>query len=193
WGLPPSETPDEDFYRQPSSTAAAPPSKQRSNAGLLDHLQEKTSVRPHAALAQAALRVHTTANPRRQQSGPRFPAASNSFDHLVAAGEQCWRNGEAERLRRFQVDDQLEFSRLLHGEIARLRPVEDLAHKARCPEIKVRVAHAVGYQSSVLDKLPSEINRGQLVLCRQVNDKPLIGPGDAAKADSQGFDPFFNR
>src|SRR5262249_2733114 len=75
-----SETPTNTM-----GTAVLHCSKQRPNAGLLDHLQEKTSVRPHAALAQTALRVHTTANPRRQQSGPRFPAASNSFDHLVGA------------------------------------------------------------------------------------------------------------
>jgi hypothetical protein len=35
------------------------------------------------------------------------------LDHLVGDGEQRWRHVEAERICGLQVDDQLEFSRLL--------------------------------------------------------------------------------
>jgi hypothetical protein len=40
-----------------------------------------------------------------------------SFDDLVGAGEDCWRDREAEFLRGLEIDDQLEFGRLLHGQI----------------------------------------------------------------------------
>ena len=44
-----------------------------------------------------------------------------SFDHLVGAGEQRRRNGDAERPGRLQVDDELEFGRLLDRQVLRLR------------------------------------------------------------------------
>ena len=40
---------------------------------------------------------------------------SLSLDHLVGAGEQRLRHGEAERLGSFHIDYQLELGRLLDG------------------------------------------------------------------------------
>src|SRR5215472_17528183 len=38
--------------------------------------------------------------------------AASSFDHLAGSGEQCRRHFEAERLRRAQIDHELELDRL---------------------------------------------------------------------------------
>jgi hypothetical protein len=43
------------------------------------------------------------------------------FDHLVGAGEQRRRHGEAEGLGSFEVNHQLEFGRLLDRQIGGLR------------------------------------------------------------------------
>src|SRR5216684_3933837 len=44
------------------------------------------------------------------------------FDHLVGEGEQLIWDGETERLRSLEVDEQLELGRLLHGHIAPPNP-----------------------------------------------------------------------
>src|SRR5215471_17762600 len=44
-------------------------------------------------------------------------AHGNSFDHLVGYCDQAGRNGEVQRPRRLQVDDKLEFIRLLDWQI----------------------------------------------------------------------------
>jgi hypothetical protein len=49
------------------------------------------------------------------------------FDHLVGAGEQRWRHVEAERLGTLEVDNELEFSRLLNRQITRFLAFEDAA------------------------------------------------------------------
>src|SRR3954453_4164378 len=50
---------------------------------------------------------------------------AHSFNHLVGTGEQRCGHFEAERLSRFQIDDELEFSWLLHGKICRRCSLED--------------------------------------------------------------------
>ena len=51
------------------------------------------------------------------------------LDHLVGPEEERRGDRHAERLRRLQIDDQLERS-LLDGQVGRLDAVQDLVHKA---------------------------------------------------------------
>ncbi len=48
-----------------------------------------------------------------------------SFNHLIGDGEHARRNGQPERLGRFQVDDQVELGRLHNRKIARLFTFEN--------------------------------------------------------------------
>jgi hypothetical protein len=52
---------------------------------------------------------------------------SNSFDHLVGAGEDRWRHREAEFFRGLEIDDKFEFCGLLNGEVSRFGAIQDLA------------------------------------------------------------------
>jgi hypothetical protein len=51
-----------------------------------------------------------------------------SFDHLVGAGDERRRNSQAQSLGGFEIENKLEFGRLIHWEIARLRPAQNLVH-----------------------------------------------------------------
>src|SRR5215204_3401968 len=49
-----------------------------------------------------------------------------SFNHLVGAGEEGLRHCEAKGPRRFEVNRQLNFRCLMHGQVSRSATLEDL-------------------------------------------------------------------
>ena len=59
-------------------------------------------------------------------SDERMMLSTSSLDHPVHTQQQRRRDGKTERLRRLQVDDQLELGGLLHGKIGRPRALEKL-------------------------------------------------------------------
>jgi hypothetical protein len=52
-------------------------------------------------------------------------AHGNSFDHLVGAGDKRRRNIDAEHLRGFEVDDELNFGRLHDWKVSRFLTLEN--------------------------------------------------------------------
>ena len=52
------------------------------------------------------------------------------FDHLVGAGEQRWRNSEAERFGGLRVDHEFDLDRLHHWQVGRARTFEDASSLA---------------------------------------------------------------
>ena len=69
------------------------------------------------------------------------PAAS--FDDLVSAGEKGRRDREAEHFRGFEVDDELEFGRLLDGQLGRVGALQELVHESRGAPRGLRETRAV--------------------------------------------------
>src|SRR5215217_6326321 len=71
----------------------------------------------------------TTPPPPRLAAPSRLSQHSCSFDHLVGAGEERWRNGHAECFGNVYVDDQLKFCRLLDRKVTRLSAFENSIHQ----------------------------------------------------------------
>ncbi len=53
---------------------------------------------------------------------------TNLLDHPVRSCQQIGRNRQADLLRRFQIDDELRFHRLLHREIGGFGTFEDFGN-----------------------------------------------------------------
>src|SRR5262245_14742577 len=87
--------------------------------------------------------------------------AASSFDHLVGAGEKSRRNRQSKRLRSDQVDDQVEFDRLLDRQVRGLCAAQNLVDIVAGASEQVRDACPVGDQTSRVDLLASTMHRWQ--------------------------------
>src|SRR6516225_5650064 len=95
----------------------------------------------------------------------RWPA---SFDDLVGAGEQRRQHGEAKCLGGLQVNDQLEYRRLLHRKVARRGAFQDLADVACCTAKGVSQTRPVGHQASFIDVYAPRIHCRELAPSREL-------------------------
>ena len=97
------------------------------------------------------------------------------LDYLVRTQQQRVRDREAERLRRREIDDQLELRGLLDGEIGGLRAFENLIYVSGGATKQVMVIRRVFHQTSKLDGLPVGVNAWQTMPGCKVDDEAPIG------------------
>jgi len=80
------------------------------------------------------------------------------LDHLVGAGEERWGHGETEHLGDPDVNDQLELSRLLDGEVGGLCPLQDLVHQGGSPPEEADDARPVRHQAPRIRPLTNVVH-----------------------------------
>jgi hypothetical protein len=80
---------------------------------------------------------------------PRLSSATSLLNHLVSTQQQPLRDGDAERLRGLEVDDQLELGRLFNRQIAGLRAFEDLVHIGSGTPEQVGDARPIGAEPPI--------------------------------------------
>src|SRR3954462_10171582 len=89
------------------------------------------------------------ASPRAERERSRVQARETqgvSFDHLVGAGEERGRNGEAECFGRLQVEDKIKPSWLLDRDVARFRAAQDFINVVGGAPEQVRKVRSIGHQ-----------------------------------------------
>src|SRR5690242_3958034 len=111
---------------------------------------------------------------RAQQTTARSAQGSRSFNDLVGAGENRLRYCQSERLGGFQVDDQLEFRRLLEWQVSWLGALEDLSGINAALAIDSREARSIADQAACRGELAPLIDRRNGMAYRQRHD--LVAP-----------------
>src|SRR3984893_12375366 len=81
------------------------------------------------------------------------------LDHLVGAGEDRWRDGQAERLGGLEIDHQLECGRLLDRQIGGLGALEDSSGVNADLTIDSREARSIADQAAGRDEFATLIAR----------------------------------
>src|SRR5215831_19923647 len=81
--------------------------------GMAQKLRRRESS-PHSRTVISRARRHSHFVP---EADICSAAKSVLFDHLVGGGEQLVRHGEAERLRRLEIYNEIEFDRLLYRNV----------------------------------------------------------------------------
>src|SRR6516164_7894511 len=98
---------------------------------------------------------------RRSSTGWIAPAClAHSLDHLIGAGEDRWRDRQTQRVRRFQVDDQLEFGRLLDRQVGGLLALENAAGVFAGYSGHRGESRTVADQTAGSGKLADKVDRG---------------------------------
>src|SRR5271165_345702 len=85
------------------------------------------------------------------------------FDHLVGAGQYCRQHVEAQCLGSFEVDDKLEFGRLLDRQVTGLFTLEDAIDIGCCLPVCLEHLNPIGHQAAACDEIAERIDRRQAV------------------------------
>src|SRR6476620_2607801 len=97
------------------------------------------------------------------------------------------RHVEAERLRGLQVNDELDFARLLNGQIARVGALQNLVNvEGRAPQT-IRNIDAVAHERSIHRPFPRPSDDRPPSRCRQPEDALSLRNEDGARNDDEGL------
>ena len=93
------------------------------------------------------------------------------------------RNVEAERLGGREIDDEIEFGRLLDRDVGGLRAAQNLVDIVGGAPEQVREVRSIGHQTSRFDVLPKAVHRRQSRGQRQGVDANAVGVHERVDTD----------
>src|SRR5262245_536749 len=115
------------------------------------------------------------------------------FDHLVGTAEERDRDGEAQRLGRLEVNDQLDFSGLLDGQVSRFLALENSPCVDASQAVTVPIAASIAHQASGCGEWMILENRGDRVAERQCGEPLAPGREELMGADHESTCPHLDQ
>src|SRR5215831_6674869 len=112
-----------------------------------------------------------------------------SSDHPIRSRQHVGWDREADLLCRFQVDDEFELCRLLHGKVRWLSSFEYLVHISRGASGQVGNAHGVGHKPTVFHIHLQVVYRGEPAFCRELYELFALRIEDAAPRHEDRLSP----
>ena len=106
-------------------------------------------------------------------------------DHLVRPQQQRLRDREAERLGGLEIDDQLEFRRLLDGQIGGLSALDDSIDVSSCLAEPIVVAWAIRHQSAIANDEAKLLHCGNALYRRELDDSLTIHAREHVRHEEQ--------
>src|SRR5215471_17298400 len=116
---------------------------------------------------------------------PMMNSRGASFDHLVGANHQCHRHLEPDCPCGPEVEDQLEFRRLLYRKTGGTSAAKNFVDVDGSATIKVGVVRPIRDQPSGIDVLLRDVDCGQPMTRRQLRDKASIFLRESVDADNE--------
>src|SRR2546427_111404 len=106
-------------------------------------------------------------------------------NHLIRPQQQRGWDGEAERFRGLEVDDQLELGGLLDGQISGLGALQDLVDEVRGAAALVCQACCVRHESARIHILSTPVQCRQTALRREPHNLGSLAPEHPIGQDDQ--------
>src|SRR5262249_47552948 len=116
------------------------------------------------------------------------PVASSAFvalfDDLIRPQQERRRDGEAEGLGGFEVDDELEFRRLLDGKVGGLCALEDLVHVDGSMSANLKGTEAVRHEPAGVYVCPLPVDTWKPMLYGDLREMFTVNAGDHIERDN---------
>ena len=114
---------------------------------------------------------------------------ASSFDHLVGAGKECGREGEAERLRGLEIDNEIDLLRLLDREVLGSGATQNPIHKSRdLRPYGMPKAGSIPKKPTLLGDLWPFIDGRHMLSIEPVDNHPAEVREDRARQHINGLD-----
>src|SRR6266511_644386 len=106
------------------------------------------------------------------------PLRAHSLNHLIRSRQQVRRNRQADLLRRFQIDDELELLRLLHGKVGGPGAFQNLLYVCGGAMEQVSNTRTVKQEPTSVHIVALRVYRRETALGRELYNLCSLRKGD---------------